>query len=218
VKNNIELAQAVKQAIEWEPILIGTVITVTAINGIVTLTGFVDGNLKKYKAEDIAKGVIGVRAVVEKIETKFNNDEISDNKIALEVINSLNANELIPKDRIRIMVENGWVTLEGNLPWNYQREEATKSVKHLKGIKVFSNEIRVQPESVDEIEQGGIERALRLSSLMDNQDIQIYVTDNNVTLSGIVNSYFQKEEAERIAWGAPGVCTVKNQLSIGLKN
>jgi len=219
MKNNQELAGDVAAAIHWEPLMEGTEIHVTAIDGVITLTGVVDSNLKKYKAEDIAKGIIGVKAIVEKIEIKFNNDdEKNDNAIAVEIINALNTDGRVPHDRIKVKVENGWVTLEGDLPWNYQKEAATAAVRHLQGIKVFTNDIRIQPESPDEIEQEEIERALRRNSSMDDQDIQVYVNENNVTLNGIVNSYFQKDEAERIAWNAPGVRTVKNELSIDFKD
>jgi osmotically-inducible protein OsmY len=219
MKNNLDLARTVAAAIQWEPLMKGTEIHVTAIDGVITLTGVVDSYLKKYKAEDIAKAIIGVKAVVEQIEIKLNNDdEKNDNAIAVEIINALKYDGRVPHDRIKVRVENGWVTLEGDLPWNYQKEAATASVRHLQGIKVFTNDIRIQPESKDEIEQEGIERALRRNSSMDDQDIQVYVNDNNVTLNGIVNSYFQKDEAERIAWSAPGVETVKNELSIDFKD
>jgi osmotically-inducible protein OsmY len=219
MKNNLDLARTVAAAIQWEPLMKGTEIHVTAIDGVITLTGVVDSYLKKYKAEDIAKAIIGIKAVVEQIEIKLNNDdEKNDNAIAVEIINALKYDGRVPHDRIKVRVENGWVTLEGDLPWNYQKEAATASVRHLQGIKVFTNDIRIQPESKDEIEQEGIERALRRNSSMDDQDIQVYVNDNNVTLNGIVNSYFQKDEAERIAWSAPGVETVKNELSIDFKD
>lgn len=219
MKNNQELAADVAAAIQWEPLMKGTEIHVTAIDGVITLTGVVDSYLKKYKAEDTAKGIVGVKAVVEKIEIKFNNDdEKSDNAIAVEIINALKADGQVPHDRIKVRVENGWVTLEGDLPWNYQKEAANTAVRHLDGIKVFTNDIRIQPESQDEIEQGDIQRALKRSSSMNDQDIQVYVKENKVTLNGVVNSYFQKDEAERIAWSAPGIETLKNELSIDLKD
>jgi osmotically-inducible protein OsmY len=219
MKNNKNLANDVAAAIKWEPLMNDTEIHVTAINGVVTLTGVVDGYLKKCKAEDIAKRIIGVKAVVEHIEVKVDNDyEKSDNTIALEIINALKADVLVPHDRINVRVENGWVTLEGDLPWNFQKQAAFAVIRPLEGIKVFTNDIRIQPESLDEIEQGAIQRALRRSSSMDDQDIHVYVNENHVTLNGVVNSYFQKDEAERIAWSAPGIATLKNELSINLKD
>ena len=197
----------------------GTDILVTALNGVVTLTGTVDGNLKKYKAEDTAKSIIGVKAVVEHIELKFaNDDEKSDDAIANEIINALKADVQVQHDRITVRVENGWVTLEGDLPWNFGKQAAAAAIRPIDGIKVFTNAIRIQPDSSDEIEQQAIQRALRGSSAMDDQDIHVYVKENHVTLDGVVNSYFQKEEAERIAWNAPGIATLQNELSINLRD
>jgi osmotically-inducible protein OsmY len=219
MKNNQDLANDVAAAIKWEPIMSGTDIHVTASDGVVTLTGVVDGNLKKYKAEEVAKSIIGVKAVVEHIEFKFtNDDEKSDSAIALEIINAFKADIQVPHDRIKVRVENGWVTLEGDLPWNYQKQAATAAIRPIEGIKAFTNDIRIQPESHDEIEQAAIQRAIRRSSSMDDQDIHVYVTENHVTLNGVVNSYFQKAEAERIAWSAPGIATLKNELSIDLRD
>jgi len=219
MKNNQDLAKDVAAAIKWEPLMSGTDIHVTALDGVVTLTGVVDGNLKKYKAEDVAKSIIGVKAVVEHIELKFNNDdEKSDEAIAVEIINALKADVQVPHDRIKVRVENGWVTLEGDLPWNFEKQAAAAAIRPIEGIKIFTNDIRIQPDSLDEIEQEATQRALRRSSSMDDQDIHVFVTENNVTLIGVVNSYFQRDEAERIAWSAPGIWTLTNELSIDLKD
>lgn len=219
MKTNQDLANDVREAIHWEPLLKATKIDVSALDGVITLTGLVDGYLKKSKAEDVAKGITGVRAVVEEIEVKFKNDhDRSDNEIAIEVINAIKTNGQFPHDRIKVRVENGWVTLEGNLPWNYQKDAAKDAVRHLAGVKVFTNDIRIQPESQDELEQEDVQRALRRSSSTNDQDIQVYVTGNIVTLNGVVNSYYQKEEAERIAWNAPGVLNVDNELAIDFKD
>lgn len=219
MKTNQDLVKDVQDALKWEPLLTGTKINVTALDGVITLTGNVDGYLKKSKAEDTAKGVTGVKAVVEEVEVIFKNPgDKTDNEIAVEVINALKTNGQIPHDRIKVKVENGWVTLEGNLPWNYQKDAARDAVRHLAGIKVFTNDIRIHPESDDELEQAAIERALRRSSAMEDQDIQVYVTGNKVTLNGVVNSLYQQGEASRIAWNAPGVIAVDNELSIDFRD
>jgi osmotically-inducible protein OsmY len=219
MKTNQDLQNDVREAIKWEPLLKETNISVSALDGVVTLTGIVDGYLKKSRAEDTAKGVTGVKAVVEKIEVKFkNDDDRSDSEIAGEVILALKTDGRVPHDRIKVMVENGWVTLTGNVPWYYQKDAARNAVRHLDGIKVFTNDIRIQPESGDELEQQDIQRALRRSAAMADQDIQVYVTGNKVTLNGVVNSWYQKEEAARIAWNAPGVLSVDNELAIDLKD
>ncbi|MES2267540.1 MAG: BON domain-containing protein [Bacteroidota bacterium] len=219
MKTNQDLAKDVQDAINWEPLLKHTKIGIVALNGVITLTGNVDGYLKKSKAEDAAKGVTGVKAVVEEIEVVFKNPgEKTDNDIALEVIDAIKSNGQIPHDRIKVKVENGWVTLAGNLPWNYQKEAARDAVRHLAGVKVFTNDIIIQPENGDELEQHAIQRALRRSSATEDQDIQVYVTGNRVTLNGVVNSIYQQGEAVRIAWNAPGIIAVDNELSIELRD
>lgn len=218
MKTNQELARDVQEAIQWEPHLKDTAISVGAADGVITLSGAVDSYLKKTKAEDAAKQVTGVKAVVEQIEVKFKNDDRSDQDIAFEAINALKADGQVPHDRIQVTVENGWVTLTGNVPWNYQKDAARNAVRHLNGVKVFTNDIRVQPESPDELEQEEVQRALRRSVSLFDQDIQVYVSENKVTLNGVVNSWYQKDEAERMAWNAPGVLSVDNELAVDLKD
>ncbi len=219
MKNDEVIQRDVEAAIGWEPILNIAEIGVTSTDSIVTLTGVVDSYLKKTKAEDAARKVAGVKAVVEKIEVKFiNPNERTDNEIAREVLDSLKSNWEVPYQRIKVKVEDGWVTLEGDVEWNFQKEAIKNAVRNLEGVKVLTNDIRVQPKTTDEIEEGTIEQALQRNWSMANQDISVSILNNNVTLNGTVNSYFQKEEAERIAWKAPGVWTVKNELVIDFKD
>jgi osmotically-inducible protein OsmY len=219
MKTNQDIANDIQEAIQWEPLLKDTKIAVSVTDGVATLTGIVDGYLKKSKAEEVAKGVTGVKAVVEKIAVQFINEtDRSDQEIAMEAIQALKKDGQVPHDRIKVTVENGWVTLTGNVPWNYQKEAARNAVRHLDGVKVFTNDIRIQPESPDELEQEDVQRAFRRSASLYDQDIQVYVTENNVTLNGVVNSWYQKEEAERMAWNAPGVLAVSNELVIDLKD
>ena len=216
MKNNSELQKDVQDAIKWEPLLKAAEIGVAVQDGIVTLTGTVDGYFKKKEAEDAAKNVAGVKAVVEKIEVKYGSGwaEKDDNEIAAEVVNALNWNGRIPNDKIKVKVEKGGVTLEGELQWNYQKEAAKEAVKNLMGVLWVSNNITITPETLDQIEKKDIESALKRNWSIDPKDIMVKASDHKVTLTGTVKSWYQKDEAEKTAWKAPGVWTVDNELGI----
>ena len=142
MKNDEVLQKDVQDAIKWEPLLNVSEIGVTSIDSVITLTGIVDSYLKKSKAEDTAKAVAGVKAIVEKIEVKFiNPEDRTDNEIALEVLSALKANWQIPYKRIKVKVEDGWVTLNGDVEWNYQKDAVKTSVRNLDGVKVLTNDI-----------------------------------------------------------------------------
>jgi osmotically-inducible protein OsmY len=215
MKKNEDLQKDVQEAIKWEPLLNVSEIGVIAKDGVVTLTGIVDSYAKKLEAEDAAKNVAGVKAVVEKIEIRFNNSgRRDDNEIANEVLNALKLNWEVPNDNVKVKVEDGWVTLEGELQWNYQKEAAKKSVRSLFGVKGVLNYIKIKSETHDEIEKKDIQRALARNWTIDDKEVQVEVSGNRVTLNGIVHSLYQKDEAGRIAWNAPGVWSVDNELVI----
>jgi osmotically-inducible protein OsmY len=215
MKNNFELQKDVQQAIQWEKSLHNADIRIYAENGIITLTGTVDSFLKKSKAEDAVKKVGGVVGIVEKIEVAYMNDFTkSDNTIAIAAVAALKSGRDVPNVAIQVKVEDGWVTLSGNVQWNYQKEAAKKAVGLVDGVKVLTNDIRVTAETTDEIEKKDIENALKRSWSMDGLDVQVRVAGNAVILNGTVDSFYQKDEAVRMAWNAPGVCKVNNELVI----
>lgn len=215
MKTNEMLQQDVQDAIKWEPLLNAAEIGVTAKDGVVTLFGTVDSYAKKLEAEDAAKNVKGVKAVVEDIEIKFASTwKKTDLEIANEVINALQLDWAVPKGKVTVKIEDGWVTLEGDLPWNYQKESAKKTIKNLDGVQGVMNYIKIKTENTDDVEKKNIENALKRNWSIDNQDIRVKVSGKNVTLNGAVSSLYQKEEAERIAWNAPGVWSVNNELYV----
>jgi osmotically-inducible protein OsmY len=219
MKTNEELQKDVQNAIKWEPLLNAAEIGVTAKDGVITLTGVVNSYTKKTEAENAAKNVTGVKAVAETIEVNFGNSfKKNDTEIANEVLNAWKWNWEVPADKIKVKVESGWVTLEGELEWNYQREAAKKAVAHLTGVKGVSNNITIKSESKDAVEQSAVECALERSWSIDDEDVDVKVKGNRVTLTGTVSSLYQKDEAGRLAWNAPGVYSVDNELLVDFED
>jgi osmotically-inducible protein OsmY len=215
MKNNQELQSDVQNAIKWEPLLNAAEIGVTAKDGVVSLTGVVDSYAKKMEAENAAKKVIGVKALVENIEVKFPTSWSKTNtEIADEVLTALKSNWSVPQDKVTVKVEDGWVTLEGELAWNYQKDAAKSAVNYLTGVKGVTNNIKIKSETHDAIEKKDVEEAIGRSWSVDDSDINVSVSGTTVTLMGTVTSWYQKEEAGRIAWNTPGIWHVKNELEV----
>ncbi len=214
MKTNEVIQKRVQDAIAWEPLLDAAAIGVTVKDGIVTLTGTVDNYTKKLEAENAAKKVAGVKAVVEKIEIDYNHSVRTDEDIAADAIEALKWSVSVPDDKLKIIVSQGWVYLQGVVEWNYQKHSAKKAVEAIPGVKGVINSIQIKSADFDKIEKRAIESAIHRNSSLYDKDIEVTVSGNVVTLTGTVNAHFQKEEAERIAWNSPGVWTVNNQLAI----
>ena len=215
MKTNEVLQKDVQDAIKWEPLLNAAEIGVTAKDGVVTLTGTVDTYIKKSEAEDAAKKVAGVKAVVEEIQIKSGNfGKKNDGEIATEVLNALKLSWQIPNDKIQVKVEAGWVTLEGELSWNYQKEIAKRIATNLVDVKWVTNNITIRSERVAKVEKEDVENALNRNWSLEDKHILVSVSENKVILNGTVNSWYQKDEASRIAWQAPGIVSVDNELTV----
>ena len=216
MKNNEELQKDVQDAIKWEPLLKAAEIGVTAKDGVITLTGVVDSYVKKTEAEEAARNVAGVKAVVEKLEIKLGSTfgKVDDNEIAKEVLNAFKWNWQVPNDHVKVRVENGWVTLDGEMNWNYQKTAAHNAVKNLLGVSGVSNNIKIKSETNDSIEKAEIESALKRNWSICDNDITVKVDGHKATLTGIVDSWYEKNEAYRIAANAPGVWHVDNELIV----
>jgi osmotically-inducible protein OsmY len=215
MKNNEQLQKDVQDAIKWQPLLNAAEIGVTAKDGIVSLTGVVDSYSKKSEAECTAKNTAGVTAVIEKIEVKVPNSWSKNNtEIANEVLKALKNRWDLPQDKVKVKVEAGWITLTGELNWNYQKEAARDAIKDLRGVTGVTNNITIKSESNDPIEKEDIEAALQRNWSFYDNDITVEVNDHKATLTGTVSSIYQKEEAGRIAWNAQGVYQVDNELVV----
>lgn len=216
MKTDSQLQQDAIAELKWEPLLREAEIGVSAKQGVITLTGTVDAYAKKAEAEDAVKRVSGVKAVVEKIEVKYASDwaKKDDNDIATEVVNAFKWHLEVPSDKIKARVEKGWITLDGQVEWNFQSDAAKNAVKNLVGVTGVSNNIKVKSRTEEAIEKDAIESALRRNWSVSDQEIGVAVSGHKATLTGTVDSWYQKDEAERIAWNAPGVWNVGNELVV----
>jgi len=216
MKTDSQLQQDVIAELKWEPLLREAEIGVSAKDGIITLTGTVDGYAKKSEAEDAVKKVAGVKAVVEKIEVKYPSSwaKKDDSDIATEIVNAFKWNWEVPGEKVKARVEKGWVTLEGELEWNYQSDAALEGVRNLLGVTGVTNNIKIKSKTEDAIEKAAIESALKRNWSLSDKDVRVTVSGHKATLSGTVDSWYQKDEAARLAWNAPGVWNVGNELVV----
>ncbi|MDP4665695.1 MAG: BON domain-containing protein [Flavobacteriaceae bacterium] len=215
MKSNEELQKDVQNAIKWEPYMNAAEIGVTAKDGVVTLSGTVDSYSKKINAERAAKNVVGVKAVAEDIEINYGaSHKQNDTDIATSVMSAWKYNWNVPEDRIKVKVEDGWVKLEGEVPWKYQADAAKNSINNIDGVRGVSNLIKVKSESKDTLEKKDVENALKRNWSINSKDVKVEVNHNKVKLTGLVHSLYQKEEAGRLAWNAPGVWSVENELAV----
>jgi len=219
MKSNEQLQKDVMDALKWEPQLHATEIGVIVHDGIVTLTGTVDNYSKKIAAELAVKDVAGVKALVEKIDVKYPHSGIKDDdEIAAEVLKSLQNHWNVPYEKIKVEVEDAWVTLNGDVAWNYQKEAAKHAVENLAGVRGVFNHIKIKALHKSELEKKVIENALRRHWSINADDVHVAVERDKVILTGKVTSMYQKEAAGKIAWKTPGVMFVENNLVVDYKH
>ena len=215
MKSDAQIQKDVMAELNWRPILNAAQIGVSVHEGVVTLTGTVDTYTKKIAAENAAKKVSGVKAVAEDIQVgpspSYNK---TDTEIAEAVLNALKWHSAVMENRIRIKVEKGFVTLDGEVEWEYQRTAAKSAIENLAGIKMIYNFISVKPRVTASDLKSKINAALHRSAQIDANSINVEVSGSKVILSGTVHSIKEKEDADSAAWMAPGVSSVENRIAI----
>ena len=215
MKTNLELQKDVQDELRWEPMLNAAEIGVAAKDGVITLSGTVDSYYKKQAAENAAKRVAGVKAVALDIEVKLPSSNFrNDTDIAKAAVDALKWNTIVPDDKIKLRVENGWVYIEGELDWQFQKSAARKCVEDLTGVRGVSNLITLKPKVSSSSIKENIKKAFQRNANVEADNIRIDTFDNKVVLKGTVHSWFERNEAEKAAWSAPGVLTVEDQLTV----
>jgi len=218
MKTNEELQKDVIQEIKWDPQLrtVATEIGVSAKEGVITLSGIVDTYARKLAAEKAAQRVHGVKVVAVDIEVKPVKTGIkSDTEIAEAVSNALKWNSAVNEDRIEVKVDNGWVYLNGQVEWEYEKRTAESAIKNLLGVRGVTNNISIKSKVIDAVEiKNKISEAFHRNARLDSNAVRVEVVGSTVTLKGTVRSWTEKEEAERVAWSSPGVLTVDNRIEI----
>ena len=208
-----DLRDAVLRQLEWDPQVTSHDITVTAADNVVTLTGFVHNYAEKYAAEKAAQAVYGVRGVANDIEVKPSTAR-TDPEIARDIVHAMKINVSVPDEGIKTIVNQGSVTLEGTVEWDFQRRAAESCARTIEGVRGVVNHIKVKPTVSAAQVSTKIEEALRRNAELDARRITVWAADGKVHLYGSVRSWFERDEAERAAWAAPGVCEVADHISI----
>jgi osmotically-inducible protein OsmY len=210
-----ELKQHVQNALDWEPSLDAIDIGISVDESVVTLRGNVASYAEKIAAERTALRVYGVKAVANDLAVHLvNGFERTDTEIAQAAVAALRWNTVVPGDRVTVTAANGWLTLNGTLDWQYQKDAAARAVRDLMGVKGVMNNITVQPRVKTIDVRDKIEAAFKRSAEIDARRINVTAADGKVILSGNVHSWAERQEAERAAWAAPGVKQVEDRLTI----
>jgi osmotically-inducible protein OsmY len=214
MKSDLELRHDVERELEFDPSVDARNIGVMVKNGVVTLTGYVSNYGEKWRAERIAKRVAGVSALANDIEVRLSKER-TDADIAESARAALKLDNRIPADRVKVIVDHAWITLEGTVDYYYQKSAAESDVRYLDGVKGVTNALAVTPKVSPTEIRAKIEEALKRSAQLDASRITVETEGSKVILSGNVRSWAEREEAELAVWAAPGVTQVENRIKVG---
>ena len=213
MKTDRQLQQDVSAELEWEPSVHAAHIGVEVREGVVTLAGQVDSYAEKWSAERVAQRVSGVKAMATELTVHLTSlSQRTDADIAASVENLLEWSATLPAGVIKVMVEGGWVTLSGSVDWKFQKQSAADSVRHLMGVVGVSDQITIKPSVSATVVKSDIEAALKRAALADAHQIAVTVHGTDITLSGTVHNWAERETATNSAWRTPGVRNVVDMM------
>ncbi|MEQ1805766.1 MAG: BON domain-containing protein [Burkholderiaceae bacterium] len=215
MKTDAQLKKDVTAELEWDPSINASHVGVTATDGVVTLTGHLNTFAEKYAIERAAQRVQGVKAIAMELDVKLEpGHKRSDSEIAGAVDSALLWHALVPAERLQVKVEKGWVTLKGEVDWEYQRQNAEKAVRPLTGVVGISNTITLKPSVTPAKVADRIRDAMARHAEREAKHIEVMVSGSAVTLRGAVDSWAERNAAFGAAWSAPGVLSVVNEIRV----
>ena len=215
MKSASEIERDVREELQWGPDLNAEDIAVSVKDGVVTLAGFTRSYTDRLEAELAAKRVAGVHAIANDIEVRLPAiDQRPDPDIARDAVAALKSQLPISHDKIKVIVKDGWITLEGTAEWQYQKTTAESAVRKIKGAKGVTNVIQLKPAVQPTDIQRKIQQAFKRSAEVDADRITVEAKGSEVILKGTVRSWIEREEAERVAWSAPGVTHVEDRIVV----
>jgi osmotically-inducible protein OsmY len=215
MKTDVQLKKDVCAELDWDPSINASQIGVAVKDGIVTLTGHLDTYAEKHAVERAVQRVHGVQAIAVELDVKLDpGHRRSDAEIAAAVQSAFKWHAQIPLDRIQVQVEKGWVTLSGEVDWEYQRREAEKAVRPLTGVVGVSNAVKLKPRATPANLAHRIHEALARHAEHEAKHIEVEVDGAVVTLRGRVDSWAERAAAAGATWSAPGVSSVVNQIRV----
>jgi len=215
MKTDSQLQQDVMAELKWEPAVHAAQIGVEVKNGVVTLAGEVSSYTEKWNAERAAQRVNGVKGLAVEMKVKLSEfGKRTDADIAESAKNILGWTSSLPLDAVKVMVEGGWLTLSGDVEWQYQRQDAADCVRYLSGVIGVSNQIAIKPPLSAKVVKSDIEAALKRRAAADANTIAVEVKGADVTLTGTVHSWAERDLATRSAWGSAGVRNVVDKMNL----
>ncbi len=215
MRDDFELQREVMNELKWEPGIKPERIGVHVDDGVIHLAGEVDSYPQKTAVERAVKRVPGVVAIADEIKIRLPDEyERTDEELARLAGSALEWSVSVPHDDVKVIVRDGWVTLDGEVGQWYQKVAAEEAVKNLVGVKGVTNGIRVKPSPAPSDIKTQIERAMVRIARLDARKISVETIDGKVILRGKVHTWQERDEAERAACNAPGISEIDNQIRV----